>query len=163
VSWQRDSDFEEETDYEVPEEPRRRVFLPIFLVIALVMTGTVSAIAWRAYGGQFFPPFAFGGGSDAPAAEPKAVGLDEFRAFQQQVAGQLQSNAQGLAAQQAELKRLSDQTAAVSAKMDALQSAISSARAAMPAPAPLKKSSPKPPARVSTGGAPLPLPAEPTH
>jgi uncharacterized coiled-coil protein SlyX len=47
------------------------------------------------------------------------VGPDEFRAFQQQVTGQLRSNAQAVTAQEADVKRLSDQMAALSAKMEA--------------------------------------------
>jgi uncharacterized coiled-coil protein SlyX len=161
VTWQRDNDYDEETDYEVDEvEPprRRRLMLVIFLVAAL--TGIVSAFAWRTYGGSAYPSFAFGSSPTAPA-EPKMVGLDEFHAFQQQVGGQLQVNAETLAAQQAEVKRLSEQMAALSAKIDALQSAITSARADMPAPARAKK--PKPSPSISTGGAPLPPPVELTH
>lgn len=163
MAWQRDSDHYEETDYEVDEvEPprRRRFMLVIFLVAAL--TGIVSAIAWRTYGGSAYPSFAFGSSPTAPA-ESKMVGLDEFHSFQEQVGGQLETNAKALAAQQAEVKRLSDQMAAVSAKIDALQSAISAARADMPAAPRPKKPKPKPSPRISTGGAPIPPPVELTH
>jgi uncharacterized coiled-coil protein SlyX len=131
--------------------------------ILLAIVGSGSAFVWRAYNGSGFPTFALGGSA---IAEPKSVGLAEFQAFQQQVVGQMQSNAQALAAQQAEVKRLSDQVAAVAAKFDALQSSISSARASIPAAAPIsakKPSKPKPVSRISTGGAPLPPPIELTH
>jgi hypothetical protein len=159
VALQHDSDYVEETDFEeVPPEPRRRVFRTIFVVVVMAVMGSASAFAWRAYGA--YPSFAVLRSSPAALAEPKMVGIDEFHAFQQQTAERLQSNAQNLAALQADVKRLSDQLAAVSAQVDALHSAISSAPAA--APTPPKKPKPKPPARISTGGAPLP-PVEPTH
>jgi uncharacterized coiled-coil protein SlyX len=142
-------DFDDPIEEE--PEPKQRARL-VIVGIVLAVLGVASAFGWRAYGGS---PYA-----------PEMVGLDEFHAFQHQVAGQLQSSAQALAAQQAEVKRLSDQMAAVSTKMDTLASAISSARAAMPAappPHPQKRASPKPSARISTGGAPLPPPIQLTH
>jgi uncharacterized coiled-coil protein SlyX len=158
VALQHNSDYVEETDFEVPLEPRRTVFRTIFWVVVMAVMGSASAFAWRAYGAH--PSFAFLGSSPAAPAEPKIVGIDEFHAFQQQTAERLQSNAQDLGALQAEVKRLSDQLAAVSAQVGALQSAISSAPAA--APTPPKKPKPRPPTGISTGGAPLP-PVEPTH
>src|ERR1700688_262090 len=118
MTWQYDNN---DDGYDPPEEPesKRRVPFIVISVCVLAIIGSGSAFAWRAYGGSPYPSFAFGSSSPGPTA-PKMVGLDEFHAYQQQVAGQLQSNAQALAAQQAEVKRLSDQMAAVSAKMDTL-------------------------------------------
>jgi uncharacterized coiled-coil protein SlyX len=164
MTWQYDDN---DNDYEPPEEPKDKRRAPFVVVGAFVLAtiGSGSAFAWRAYGGSPYPSFALGS-SSAGSGEPKTVGLDEFRAFQQQIAGQMQSNAQVLAAQQAEVKRLFDQMTAVSTKMDAIQSSIASARAAIPAttpPTPKKAAKPKPSARISTGGAPLPPPIQLTR
>ncbi|MDO8400633.1 MAG: hypothetical protein Q7T45_22725 [Bradyrhizobium sp.] len=95
-----------------------------------------------------------------------------MQALQQQVAGSVQSTERLLAAQQAEIKRLSDQVVVLSGKLDLLQRPLSSAQAALPAaapapaaPKPVAAAKPKKPAAVqstgsiSTGGAPLPPPA----
>ena len=159
--WQRDSDYDENSEYEAPEEPRRRSFLSAFLVVVLVVAGVASAFAWRVYLGN---PFFALESSPAARADSKVIGGDVFQAFQQKIAAQLQSNAQELATQRAEVNRLSEQIAAMSAKIDALQSAVSMARAAMPAALPVPpKPKPKPSARTSTGGAPLPPPVELTR
>jgi uncharacterized coiled-coil protein SlyX len=69
---------------------------------------------------------------------------------QQQLAGQVQAATQLLASQQAEIKRLSDQLAALTGKIDALQ------QPATPAPvAPVRK---KPAAPAPVAGAPPPPP-----
>jgi uncharacterized coiled-coil protein SlyX len=161
VTWLHDND----TDYQPAEEPEGRRWVSTLVgALVLAMTGVASAFAWHAYGGSPYPSFALG---SAATPETKPIGLDELHAFQQQSAAQMQSTAQALAAQQAEMKRLSDQVAAVSAKIDAIQSSIASARAAIPAAmpiAPKKPAKPKPPpARISTGGAPLPPPIQLAH
>jgi hypothetical protein len=161
VTWLHDNNTDE---YEPADEPQGNRWVGTIVgAIVLAMIGSASAFAWHAYGGSASSVFTLGG-SAVPA--PKLVSIDEFNAFRQQVVGQMQSNTQALAAQQAEAKRLSDQVAAVSAKIDALQSAIASARAAIPAamPNPPKKpGKPKPAARISTGGDPLPAPVQLTH
>ena len=60
-----------------------------------------------AYGGSGFLHLAAGTSSTSTPA-PQMVGPDEFRAFQQQVTGQLRSNAQAVTAQEVDVKRLSD-------------------------------------------------------
>jgi uncharacterized coiled-coil protein SlyX len=162
MTWLHDnSDF----DQEPPEEPEdeRRIAPLVVGAFVLAIIGSASAFAWRTYGGTPYPSFSLG--SSSASSAPKTVGLDEFQAFQQQIAGQTQSNAQALAAQQAELKRLSDQMAAVSGKIDAIQSSIASARAALPAapPKPTKAAAAKPKTPISTGGTPLPPPVQLTH
>ena len=150
--------------------PGRRRWVPIAAVAGLVMLGAASALLWHAWGGGLpaLPSFAAGAPPGAaPAAVPdKTVGLKDFQAFQQQVAGTVQSTAQLVAAQQAEIKRLSDQVSALAAKIDALQRPAASAQAAAPVPPPppaqaqaarKKPAAAKPPPGISTGGAPLPL------
>lgn len=145
----------------------RRPWLWAAGVAGLALFGIASAFAWRAYGGVplALPSFAWVTGQPAAPAvvADKPVGLKDLQALQQQIAGSLQSNAQLLAAQQAELKRLSDQMSALTAKVEALEHPAASAQASLPAsappapaPAPRKKpAAPKPPG-ISVGGAPLP-------
>jgi uncharacterized coiled-coil protein SlyX len=150
--------------------PGRRRWVPIAAVAGLVMLGAASALLWHAWGGGLpaLPSFAAGAPPGAAPAEvpDKTVGLKDFQAFQQQIAGTLQATAQLVAAQQAEIKRLSDQVAALNAKIDAQQRPAASAQAAAPAPPPAaapaarkKPAAAKLPPGISTGGAPLPLTA----
>jgi uncharacterized coiled-coil protein SlyX len=137
--------------------------VPIATAAGLALFGSASALLWNAWGGGLpaLPSFTSGA---APAEVPdKTVGLKDFQAFQQQIAATLQSTAQLVAAQQAETKRLSDQLAALTAKIDALQRPAASAQAAAPAPpspppsaARKKPAAPKQPPGISVGGAPLP-------
>jgi cell division protein FtsB len=171
--------FPDDVEYQAEQQPQRRRWIPLAVAAALALSGVASAFAWRAYGGVpwTLPSFAFRTAQPAApavaAAEEKPIGLKDLQALQQQIAGPLQSNAQLLAAQQAEIKRLSDQVAGLAAKVDALehppaiaQAAVPASAAPSPAPgpaAPRKKSAaPKRPAAISVGGAPLP-PAQPAR
>jgi hypothetical protein len=157
-------------DFETPEEPARRPLVRIAVVTALLaVIGASSAVLWRSFGGSLpaLPSFA---STTEPAAAPAAVaadkpaGLKDLQALQQQIAGSVQSTAQLLAAQQAEIKRLADQVAVLAAKVDLLERPTASAQASLPAappaaPAPRKKpAAPKPASTISVGGAPLPPP-----
>jgi uncharacterized coiled-coil protein SlyX len=162
-----------ETTVEGPDErlasPARRPWLWAAGVAGLAIFGIASAFAWRAYDGGplTLPSFLSGTGQTAapPAVGDKPVTLKDVQALQQQIAGPLQSNAQLLAAQQAEIKRLSDQVSALAAKVEALEHPPASAQASLPASAPpspapaaarKKPAAPKSPAGISVGGAPLP-------
>jgi uncharacterized coiled-coil protein SlyX len=158
-------------DDQEQEAPERRRWIPVAVAAGLAVLGVISAVLWRAYGDSLpaLPSLASIRGTSAEAAD-KPVGLKDFQAFQQQVAGSIQSTAQLLAAQQAEIKRLSDQVTALNAKIDTLQRPAASAQASVPPPAapatpaaPKKKPAPKPAATISTGGAPLPLAAQPSR
>jgi uncharacterized coiled-coil protein SlyX len=149
--------------------PERRRWLPVAAVAGLAMFGAASALLWNAWGNGFpaLPSFtSVMAPGAAPANAPdKTVGLKDFQAFQQQIAATMQSTAQLVAAQQAEIKRLSDQVSALAAKIDALQPPAASAQAgaAVPPPPPAAQTARKKPAAaklppgISTGGAPLPL------
>ena len=154
----------------------------IVIVALLVGTGSGSALLWRAAGGgplqSLLPQSAM---SPAPVAVAvKAPASGDVDAFRQQITNLNQSTQQLLAAQQAEIKRLSDQVATLSGKLDLLQRPVTSAQAAIPAtkpsapPAAKKKPEgakpvaaakpetrpavdPKPTGTISTGGAPLQL------
>jgi len=166
---------DEEFD-DTPDEPTGRG--PLFHIVVAVMLagfGSGSAFLWRAYGnGLSTSSVASAASSTAPAAD-KPVVAGDLRALQQQIAGSVQSTERLLAAQQAEIKRLSDQVVVLSGKLDLLQRPLTSAQGAIPSPAPAPKAVPpaaKPVAAVahkkpapapttgtiSTGGAPLPPP-----
>jgi cell division protein FtsB len=160
-----------DTDDQDQEEPVRRRWVPFAIVSGLVLLGVASALLWRTYGDSL-PALTFFRPEKAAVAADIAgipVGLKDFQAFQQQIAGTMQSTAQLLAAQQAEIKRLSDQMFELNAKIDTLQRPAVSAQAAIPVPTPAapaaskKKPAPKPAATISTGGAPLPLTAQPSR
>lgn len=148
---------------------------PLFYVVAgVLLVGVVSGcvLVAQSYGiGLPTLPSVMSdtpvAGSSAPvAAQP--VALSDLQALQQQVAGSAQSTERLLAAQQAEIKRLSDQVVVLSGRLDQLQSPPASAQTALPAQAPAPAPKPvaaakrKRPAAgqssgaISTGGAPLP-------
>jgi uncharacterized coiled-coil protein SlyX len=148
--------------------PQRRRWIPVAAVAGLALFGAASALLWHAWSGGLpaLPSFTSGAPGAAPAQVPdKTVGLKDFQAFQQQIAATMQSTAQLVAAQQAEIKRLSDQVSALAAKIDALQPPAASAPAAAPVPPPppppsaakKRPAAAKLPPGISTGGAPLPL------
>ena len=108
-----------------PPPPQRRRWVPIAVVAGLAMFGVAAASLWYVWGNGFpaMPSFT---SVTAPAAAPaevpdKTVGLKEFQALQQQIAATTQSTAQLVAAQQAEIKRLSDQVSALAAKIETLR------------------------------------------
>lgn len=173
VTYRTDDDIADAPDHESGRGP----LFYIVVTVMLACFGSGSALVSRAYG-LALPSFAsVTSASVASVASPaapvaaadKPVGLSDLKALQQQIAGSAQSTERLLAAQQAqqaEIKRLSDQVAALSGKLDLLQRPIASAQAALPAPAPkpVVAAKPKKPAAVqttgsiSTGGAPLPPP-----
>ena len=159
--------YDDEADYEREEieAPERRRWPFYVVVVMLAATGIVSAFAWRAYGnGGPGLPFV---GSAAPAdTGDRVVTLKDLQAFQQPIVAQTEAANQLLAAQQAEVKRLSDQMAALNAKLDALQRSIASVQpaAAAPVPKPVAPARKKPavpkPVGASPTGAPPPPPLQ---
>jgi hypothetical protein len=161
--------YDDDVDFE-PEEieaPKRRRWLPYAVVAMLAVTGSASAFLWRAYGTTGFSLPSFGSSPPADAGD-KVVMLKDLQAVQQPIVAQTQAGTQLLAAQQAEIKRLSDQMAALNAKLDALQQWIASVQppAAAPVPKPVvpppvrkKPAAPKP-AEASPTGAPPPPPLQ---
>lgn len=161
----------DELDDTPDREPGRGPVFYIVVTVMLVCFGSGSALVARASGMGLptIPSFTSVASSPAPV-EVKPAALSDLQALQQQVAGSVQSTERLLAAQQAEIKRLSDQVVVLSGKLDLLQRPLAAAQAALPAPAatPAPKAAaaakPKKPAAarstgaVSTGGAPLPPP-----
>jgi hypothetical protein len=161
VTYRADEDLDDAPD----EKPRSRALLLIVIAVMLAGAGSGSALLWHAYGAGL-PSLTSAANSAAPVTD-KPVGLADFQAFQQQIAGSAQSTEKLLTAQQAEIKRLSDQVAVLTGKLDLLQKPIASAQAALPPPAPKPVASAprkkpttaaQPAGAISTGGAPLPPP-----
>ena|SRR5436305_1751972 len=173
----------DETGYEErqPTVRRRRVPLAVSAVL-LALLGSGAAVLWHSYGASLgfaslglpslgLPSFGLtstsGTEPSASAAMDRPAGLKDLQAMQQQIAGPVQAATQLLASQQAELKRLADQVAVLTAKVDLLERPAASAQAQLPAQppppppppaAPRKRTAaPKQPA-ISVGGAPLPPP-----
>jgi hypothetical protein len=172
--------FDDEIDDRPEEKTGRGPLFHIVIGVMLACFGSGGALVARAYGMTLpsgiptlpsFASVASVASSSAPVAV-KPVALNDLQALQQQVTGSVQSTERLLAAQQAEIKRLSDQVVVLSGKLDLLQRPLASAQAALPAAAPSPAPAPKPavaakpkkPAAVqssgaiSTGGAPLPAP-----
>ncbi|MBC7504258.1 MAG: hypothetical protein H7267_00780 [Sandarakinorhabdus sp.] len=141
----------------------------VVLAVVLVVLGAAAVFGWLSLSDQPTD----GSSAKSPASTASvgdSVAATEFVAFQAQTAASLQSATQLLASQQAELKRLSEQLAGLTARIDTLQSqlatpapgaaptAASSPPAAAPrAPtAPRKRPAPAPAGAISVGGAPLP-------
>lgn len=154
------------------------------IVVLLAATGSGSAFIWHAMGGP--SPVSQSTTPSATVMTEKRVSLGELEALRQQIVNLNQANQQLLATQQAEIKRLTDQVASLSDKLDLLQRPVTSAQAALqppvvlrPAPAAAKKKQEaakpetakpvtvakpapkpvdtKPTGTVSIGGAPLQL------
>ena len=146
-------------------------------VIVFAIIASASAYLWVNYGDlvrstRFGTPTATAPGA---ASGDATVSRADFDAFERQTADLLRSASENLEAQKADLKKLSDQVAALVAKVDALQSGP----ATPPAPTPVRNSiaaqpivpppaaipqrrkppAPKPAGSISVGGAPLPAPS----
>ena len=148
-----------------------RSYKGLVVVIALMVLAA-AAFVWLSYGERLAE--LSGAAPERPVSVGDSVATAEFTAFQAQTSASLQSATQLLASQQTELKRLSDQLAALTARIDGLQGTIAAAAppaaassapaaaapvAAAPRPtAPRKRpAAPAAPAgAISVGGAPLP-------
>ena len=139
VTYRIDDDIDDTPE----QKPGRGPLFHIVIGVMLVCFGSASALVARAYGMSLptglptLPSFSSGpsvASSPAPVAA-KPVALSDLQALQQQVTGSVQSTERLLAAQQAEIKRLSDQVVVLTGKLDLLQRPLSSAQAALPAPA----------------------------
>jgi uncharacterized coiled-coil protein SlyX len=123
--------------YEVDdeEEPRRGLLSWILIIALLAGTGSGSAVLWRTFGGGPILT-SLTSTTTAVAAAEKPSGRGDLDLLRQEITGSVQSTQQLLAAQQAEIKRLTEQVSALSGKLELLQRPVTSAQAAIPAPAP---------------------------
>jgi hypothetical protein len=132
-------------------EPRRGWLARILIVALLAGTGSGSAFIWQASGGTLQSLLPRPQGAAVTAMAEKPAGPKEFDALRQQIVSLNQTNQQMLAAQQAEIKRLTDQVAALSGKLDLLQRPVTSAQAAIP------------PARAAAPATTAAIPAKKKH
>jgi uncharacterized coiled-coil protein SlyX len=162
----------DDLDRQVRQALRRRKRFPVvpISVVLLALIAAAGAYFWFNYHSLIreFPvtatPVVDGG--------EETVTLRNFQSLERQIHDSLESTAQDIAAQKAELKRLSDQIAALSAKTDAMQSAPQPTGSLEPPPGSQepaasprasvvgtrkKLSAPKTSGPLSVGGAPLPL------
>ena len=139
------------------------VLMPVGVAVVLVAG---CFYLWLNYGGLLQAESGVGH-QTAALRSRETVSLEDFQSFQRQTADALQSSVQDRAVQKADFKSLSDQLSALTAKVDALQSASaqSSQQAgapSLPAQPPVvasarrKPSVPKTTGGISVGGAPLP-------
>jgi uncharacterized coiled-coil protein SlyX len=118
----------------------------VVLAVVLVVLGAAAVFGWLSLSDQ---PTTDGFSAKSPASTASlgdSVAATEFVAFQAQTAASLQSATQLLASQQAELKRLSEQLAGLTARIDALQSQLATpAPGVAPAPtaAPFRSAAPR--------------------
>jgi hypothetical protein len=166
----------EELDQQVREalqrRPRSRI-VPIALIMCAV-GGSGCAYLWVNYGASV--RIAVLGtpsttGATTAVSEEQPVSRTNFDAFERQMVDTFQSVTARLDAQQVDLRRLADQVAGLSAKMEAAQGTTSSIPVETPVVPVATPASPRPPAiaqrrkptappkstgPISTGGAPLP-------
>jgi uncharacterized protein involved in exopolysaccharide biosynthesis len=150
---------------EPEQQPKRASWISI-AVVALVLAciGVGLAFFWRAYGGSVVALPSIASVSGPAAAPPGGVagaaekGLSDMQAVQQQLAGQMQAATQLLASQQAEIKRLSDQVAALTGKIDALQQPVAPPVSKQVAPVKKKPAAPAVAANPAGAAAPPPPP-----
>src|ERR1700722_18161274 len=166
----------DELDQQVRDALRRRRrsrIVPIALILCAV-GGSACAYLWVNFGDQVrtavfgIPPST---GSTVAAGAEQPVSRADFEAFERPILDTLHSITARLDAQQADLKRLADQVAGLSARGETMQTTTSSLPAQTPvapvaAPAPprsptvaqrRKPAAPTAPSGpISTGGSPLP-------
>jgi uncharacterized coiled-coil protein SlyX len=128
-SWgDSDEEFPRDREPASVEAPSRTRVVLWYLGLAII--GSAAAIGWHDREliiSQSAPEIAV-----APAINPDvSSALKNLQAFQLQTAGQINQITQNIAATQADLKKLSDQLSALTARLDALQNA-----AAVPSPSP---------------------------
>jgi hypothetical protein len=151
---------------------RRSRIVPIALIMCAV--GGACAYLWVNFGDQVrtavfgIPPST---GSTVAARAEQPVSRADFEAFERPTLDTLHSITARLDAQQADLRRLADQVAGLSAKVETMQTTTSSLPAQTPVAPVVAPAPPRPPTvaqrrkpvapttssgPISTGGAPLP-------
>lgn len=148
---------------------RRRSPRVLISIVGLAIIAAAAGYLWFNHGdlAQRFSSAASPAEAPMVASGEQPVSQKDFEAFMQQTAESLQSMTEGMDSQKADLKRLSDQVSALTAKIETLQSAppLTGAVPVDPGPPPVVAARKKPPAAkttgpISVGGAPLP-PARP--
>lgn len=153
--------FNHDIDVGRPPLAARKSYSGVFgIVAALAVIAGVSGLLWLNYDHLVEASSHTGAVASSTASEDTAA-LKELQAIQQQTSDTLLATRQLLEAQQAEVKRLSEQVSGLTAKIDQLQLRPAPPPPSPPAvaatkPAPKKPPAPKPAGAISVGGAPLP-------
>ena len=153
--YRHDEDYDSESEYldtAEAEEPVWRPWRMIAVVLLLVCLGSGLAFGWRYYGKDY----AGLAGQKTEARPDVSIRLQELQQSQQAIAADAQRNQEMLAAQQEEIKRLSEQIAQVAGNLDSLRASIEGAQASAPPPPQKKKPAPKP--SIEQHNAPPPKP-----
>lgn len=155
--------YDDDLEYEPEPKPRRRMpWVSIIAIVGLAAVGIASAFLWRSYGSISFP--AFSSRTVTPAEADKGPELRDLQALQLQSAAQTQTALQLLTAQQAEIKKLSDQLTALVGKFDSLQRMVAAPQRAPPPtvakPGALPPRKKPPTINPSITGAPPPAPIQ---
>ena len=149
-----DENYDSESEYldtGEAEEPARRPWRVIAVALLSACLGSGLAFGWRYYGNDYA-----GLAGQKTEAKPDVTnilrGLQQSQqaiaADAQRIAADEQRNLEVLAAQQVEIKRLSEQIAQVAGNLDSLRASIQGAQASAPPPVEKppqkKKPAPKP-------------------
>ena len=142
-----DENYDSESEYldtGEAEEPARRPWRVIAVALLSACLGSGLAFGWRYYGNDYA-----GLAGQKTEANPNVTNiLQGLQQSQQAIAADAQRNQEMLAAQQAEIKRLSEQIAQVAGNLDSLRASIQGAQASAPPPIEKppqkKKPAPKP-------------------
>jgi uncharacterized protein HemX len=158
TNYRLDEDYDSESEYldtAEAEEPARRPWRMIAIVLLLVCLGSALAFGWRYFGNDY----AGLAGQKTEAKPDGTITLQELQQSQQATAADAQQNQEMLAAQQAQIKRLSEQIAQVAGNLDSLRASMEGAQASDPQPEkPPQKKKPAPKPSIEQHNAPPPKP-----
>ena len=153
-----DENYDSESEYldtGEAEEPARRPWRVIAVALLSACLGSGLAFGWRYYGNDYAVA-----GQQTEAKPDVTNILRGLLQSQQTIAADEQRNLEMLAAQQVEIKRLSEQISQVAGNLDSLRASIQGAQASAPPPIekPPQKKKPAPKPSIEQHNAPPPKP-----
>ena len=137
-----DENYDSESEYldtGEAEEPARRPWRVIAVALLSACLGSGLAFGWRYYDNDYAVA-----GQQTEAKPDVTNILRGLLQSQQTIAADEQRNLEMLAAQQVEIKRLSEQISQVAGNLDSLRASIQGAQASAQPPPQKKKPAPKP-------------------
>ena len=143
---------EDEADH---ERPAKRLGRTLAVGLLLAFVGSGSAFFWRYFGGPVTGPAV----STPDVTSQLTSAVQGLQQSQQAIAADVKQTLDSLTAQQAAIKRMSDEIAQLAAKLDVLNTRARDAEAAAP---PVHKPPPKKPVSKPVGhepASPAPVPA----
>ena len=161
--YRHDEDYDSESEYldtAEAEGPARRPWRMIAVALLSACLGSGLTFGWRYYGNDYA-----GLAGQKTEAKPDVTNiLRGLLQSQQTIAADEQRNLEMLAAQQVEIKRLSEQISQVAGNLDSLRASIQGAQASAPPPIekPPQKKKPAPKPSIEQHNAAPPNPPSPT-